>query len=203
MLGEFEYLLITVAAGLGDNSYGASIREELALTTGRRCSLGALYTTIDRLETKGLLQTWMGDATPRRGGRSKRMVRVTPMGERAAKEFYDTVSRVSRNASWAMQPNREHRMTRVGSSFVAIAAQMLQRDEREAALGDLVEASEGAWQGLADVLSLVLYRQAILWKSWRPWLAGLGLTVPNSFLLMGASVSLSQSFRTAHPPQLS
>jgi DNA-binding PadR family transcriptional regulator len=102
MLGEFEYLLITVAAGLGDNSYGASIREELALTTGRRCSLGALYTTIDRLETKGLLQTWMGDATPRRGGRSKRMVRVTPMGERAAKEFYDTVSRVSRNASWAI-----------------------------------------------------------------------------------------------------
>jgi PadR family transcriptional regulator PadR len=102
MLGEFEYLLITVAAGLGDNAYGASIREELAVATGRRCSLGALYTTIDRLETKGLLETWMGDATPRRGGRSKRMVRVTPRGARAAKEFYDTVSRVSRNASWAM-----------------------------------------------------------------------------------------------------
>lgn len=102
MLGEFEYLLITVAAGLGDNAYGASMREGLAIATGRRCSLGALYTTIDRLETKGLLETWMGDATPQRGGRAKRMVRVTPNGLRAAKDFYDTVSRVSRSASWAM-----------------------------------------------------------------------------------------------------
>ena len=102
MLGEFEYLLITVAAGLGDNAYGASIREELAVATGRRCSLGALYTTIDRLETKGLLKTWMGDPTPQRGGRAKRMVSVTPKGVRAAKDFYDTVSRVSRSASLAM-----------------------------------------------------------------------------------------------------
>ena len=77
MLGEFEYLLITAAAGLGDNAYGVSIREEIEQTTGRKCSLGALYTTIERLEKKGLLHTRMGDATPERGGRSKRMVRVT------------------------------------------------------------------------------------------------------------------------------
>ncbi len=55
MLGEFEYLLITAAAGLGANAYGVSIREEIESTTGRQCSLGALYTTIDRLEKKGLL----------------------------------------------------------------------------------------------------------------------------------------------------
>lgn len=85
-------------------------------------------------------------------------------------------------------------MTSVGWSLVAIAAQLLPRDEREAALGDLVEASECAWQGLLDVLSLVLYRQALLWKSWRPWLAAFGLTAPSSFLLMGASVSVSQTF---------
>ena len=102
MLGEFEYLLITMAAGLGDNAYGASIREELAAATGRRCSLGALYTTIDRLETKGLLETWMGEATPQRGGRAKRMVRVTAKGVCAAKDFYETVNRASRGASWAM-----------------------------------------------------------------------------------------------------
>ena len=77
MLGEFEYLLIT-AAGLGDNAYGAAIREAIEATTGRKCSLGALYTTIDRLEAKGLLKTWMGDATPQRGGRAKRMIRLTP-----------------------------------------------------------------------------------------------------------------------------
>jgi DNA-binding PadR family transcriptional regulator len=58
MLGEFEYLLITTAARLGNEAYGAVIREELEATTGRKCSIGALYTTIDRLETKGLLKTW-------------------------------------------------------------------------------------------------------------------------------------------------
>jgi PadR family transcriptional regulator, regulatory protein PadR len=100
MLGEFEYLLITAAAGLGDNAYGAAIREEIEATTGRKCSVGALYTTIDRLETKGLVKTWMGDATPQRGGRSKRMVRVTAKGVQAAKGFYAAVTRVSRGASW-------------------------------------------------------------------------------------------------------
>ena len=100
MLGEFEYLLITAAAGLGDKAYGAAIREEIEARTGRKCSIGALYTTIDRLETKGLLTTWMGDATPQRGGRSKRMIRVTSKGVQAAKSFYDAVVRVSRGASW-------------------------------------------------------------------------------------------------------
>src|SRR5258707_13104768 len=100
MLGEFEYLLITTAARLGNEAYGAVIREELGAATGRKCSIGALYTTIDRLETKGLLKTWMGEATPQRGGRAKRMVRVTPKGVLAAKDFYDAVTRVSRGASW-------------------------------------------------------------------------------------------------------
>jgi DNA-binding PadR family transcriptional regulator len=101
MLGEFEYLLITTAARLGNEAYGAVIREELAGITGRKCSIGALYTTIDRLETKGLLKTWMGEATPQRGGRAKRMVRVTPKGVQAAKDFYDAITRVSRGVSWA------------------------------------------------------------------------------------------------------
>ncbi len=101
MLGEFEYLLISAAFGLGENAYGASIRAQIEATTGRKCSIGALYTTIERLETKGLLETWMGEATPQRGGRSRRMVRVTPKGVRAAKDFYDAVARISRGMSWA------------------------------------------------------------------------------------------------------
>jgi PadR family transcriptional regulator, regulatory protein PadR len=102
MLGEFEYLLITAASRLGDNSYGAAIREEIETTTKRKCSIGALYTTIERLEGKGLITTWMGEATAERGGRAKRMVRVTGKGAKAAKEFYDTVMRVSSGASWAV-----------------------------------------------------------------------------------------------------
>jgi PadR family transcriptional regulator, regulatory protein PadR len=101
MLGEFEYLLLSAAARLGDEAYGAAIREEIMSTTGRRCSIGALYTTVERLEAKGLLETWMGDPTPERGGRAKRMVRVTAKGAREAKDFYEAVSRVSQGVSWA------------------------------------------------------------------------------------------------------
>jgi PadR family transcriptional regulator PadR len=101
MLGEFEYLLITAAARLGEEAYGAAIREEIETATGKKCSIGALYTTIDRLETKGLLETWMGEATAQRGGRAKRMVRVTAKGAKEAKGFYETVTRMSHGASWA------------------------------------------------------------------------------------------------------
>jgi PadR family transcriptional regulator PadR len=103
MLGEFEYVLITAAAGLDDKAYGAAIRAEIEAATGRKCSIGALYTTLDRLEAKGLITTWMADSTPQRGGRSKRMVRVTPAGMQAAKSFYQAVIRVSRGASWATE----------------------------------------------------------------------------------------------------
>jgi DNA-binding PadR family transcriptional regulator len=106
MMGEFEYLLITAAASLGENAYGAAIREQIEATTGHRCSIGALYTTIERLEKKGLLTTWMGDASPQRGGRAKRMVRVTGKGAREAKAFYDAVTNVSRGASWVTNRTR-------------------------------------------------------------------------------------------------
>jgi PadR family transcriptional regulator, regulatory protein PadR len=99
-LGEFEYLLLAAAARLGEDAYGAAIRREVEEATGSRCSIGALYTTLDRLEAKGLLKTWMGDATPERGGRAKRMVRITTAGVRAATTFYNAVTRVSRDVSW-------------------------------------------------------------------------------------------------------
>jgi DNA-binding PadR family transcriptional regulator len=100
MLGEFEYLLLTAAVRLGETAYGAAIRQEIEDRTKRRCSIGALYTTLDRLEAKGLVQTWMGDPTPERGGRAKRMVRVTTKGIEVAAAFYDAVVRVSRGVSW-------------------------------------------------------------------------------------------------------
>ena len=106
VLGEFEYLVITAAAGLGGNAYGAAIRQEIEVTAGRKCSIGALYTTLDRLETKGMLKTWMSEATPQRGGRAKRMVRVTPKGVHAARNFYDAVTRLSRGASWVVDQSR-------------------------------------------------------------------------------------------------
>ena len=85
---------------MGNSAYGAAIRQEVETATRQSCSIGALYTTLDRLEAKGLIKTFMGEATPERGGRPKRMVQVTGKGRRSAADFYGAVIRVSRGASW-------------------------------------------------------------------------------------------------------
>ena len=100
MIGEFEYLILTAASNLSEQAYGAAIRKAVEDATELPCSIGALYTTLDRLEAKGLIKTRMGEPTAERGGRPKRMVRVTAAGVRAASDFYTAVMRVSRGASW-------------------------------------------------------------------------------------------------------
>jgi PadR family transcriptional regulator PadR len=77
------------------------MRQDIEAVTGRQCSLGALYTTLDRLERKGFIKTCMGDPRPERGGRAKRMVRITAEGGRKARAFYEAVIRVSVGAAWA------------------------------------------------------------------------------------------------------
>ena len=100
-LGEFEYLMLTAVARLGEGAYGVTIRAEIEDATGRPCSRGAHYTTNERREKKGRVKTSMGDPTPQRGGRPKRMVRITPKGAQAASEFYNAVMRVSRGVAWS------------------------------------------------------------------------------------------------------
>jgi PadR family transcriptional regulator PadR len=100
MIGEFEYLLLAAARRLTPDAYGASIAQEIEQLTGRRCSLGALYTTLDRLESKGLIKTRMGDPTPERGGRAKRIVTLTAAGKRAAAEFYSAITTVTEGIAW-------------------------------------------------------------------------------------------------------
>jgi len=102
MIGEFEYLILTSAARLGAEAYGASIRSEIEKATGRPCSIGALYTTLDRLEAKAFVKTWMGEPTPERGGRSKRLVQVTASGVKEASDFFRAITRISKGASWTI-----------------------------------------------------------------------------------------------------
>jgi PadR family transcriptional regulator, regulatory protein PadR len=99
-IGEFEYLILAAAAQLGDDAYGARIRTRIEEVAQRPCSPGALYTTLDRLEEKGLIATWFGDATPQRGGRAKRMVRVTANGAAAARTFYRNITQLSVGLRW-------------------------------------------------------------------------------------------------------
>ncbi len=93
-------------------------------------------------------------------------------------------------------------MTIAGWSVVEAVARLLEPEEREAVLGDLTEASEGAWQALVDVLGLVVRKQVTVWSSWRPWLASFGLALPGSLLLMGFSLSVSQAYQRLIAPAL-
>jgi len=79
-LGEFEHVVLLAILRLGENAYGVTIRAEIAVCTGRTPAPGALYTALERMEAKGLVQSRMGDPTPQRGGRAKRYAKVTKKG---------------------------------------------------------------------------------------------------------------------------
>jgi PadR family transcriptional regulator PadR len=85
-LGEFEHMVLLAILRLGDEAYGVTIRSELTACTGRDASPGALYTTLDRLEDKGLISSRLGDPTPQRGGRAKRFFTVSGVGVAAVRE---------------------------------------------------------------------------------------------------------------------
>jgi hypothetical protein len=82
-------------------------------------------------------------------------------------------------------------MTGMPWPLLEVATRLLERDEREVVLGDLLETGEGGWSGLLGVLGLVVRRKLQLFRSWRPWAASFGLTLPGSLLLMGFSVSIA------------
>ena len=81
-IAEFEELVLLAILKLGSNAYGAAIHKALE-ETGRRVTIGALYTTLSRLEGKGLVSSWMGESTVRRGGRAKKYFKVRATGARA------------------------------------------------------------------------------------------------------------------------
>jgi PadR family transcriptional regulator PadR len=85
-LTDLEFMLLLATLRLGDEAYGVQIAREVEQTGGRTVLLGAVYTTLDRLEAAGHVRSAVGDPTPERGGRAKRYFRVTPAGLRAVKE---------------------------------------------------------------------------------------------------------------------
>jgi len=85
-LGEFEHVVLLAVLRLGDSAYAVSIRDEIERRTDRRVSRGSVYVTLDRLETKGYLQSWLADPTAERGGRAKRFYALRPRAVSALKE---------------------------------------------------------------------------------------------------------------------
>ncbi len=80
-LGEFEILVLAALVRLGADAYGVSIRQEIEERTGRSVSVGALYSTLSRLEEKGYVASRIGEATAERGGRAKRHYVIKAEGQ--------------------------------------------------------------------------------------------------------------------------
>jgi len=94
-LGEFEHVVLLALLRLGDDAYGVTVRQEIARRTGRDVSVGAIYTTLGRLETKGFVKSWLGAPTTERGGRAKRHFRVAAKGLAAVERTHDTLRRMT------------------------------------------------------------------------------------------------------------
>jgi DNA-binding PadR family transcriptional regulator len=88
-LGEFEEVLLLLAGILGDDSYAFRIAEEFEAQTGRTVSIGAVHSTLNRLEKKGFLKSAMGKSTAERGGRRKRIYTITAYGKKALETARD------------------------------------------------------------------------------------------------------------------
>ena len=85
-LGEFEHVVLLAVLRLGDEAYAVPILDEIERCTGRSISRGSVYITLDRLETKGYLRSWLADPTPERGGRAKRYYALRPRAMAALRD---------------------------------------------------------------------------------------------------------------------
>ena len=96
-LGDFEQVLLLAILRLQrSGAYGVSIREEIAAHTRRNPTPGAIYTTLDRLQSKGLVKSETGEATAERGGRAKRYYEVTTLGRDTLREVQNDYRNLSR-----------------------------------------------------------------------------------------------------------
>ena len=94
-LGELEQLLLLAILQCGEGAYTVPIRALLAERSGRRLSRGALFTSLDRLESKGLLHSWMGEPLAVRGGRARRYFALTRSGLQALRAARTAVRTMS------------------------------------------------------------------------------------------------------------
>ena len=97
-LGEFEQLVL-FAVLQQDEPYGVTIRDAIEERTGRRASAGAVYTTLERLEARGLVSSHWGEPTAERGGKRKRFYRMKPAGRDALARSWRAMRAMARGVS--------------------------------------------------------------------------------------------------------
>jgi DNA-binding PadR family transcriptional regulator len=105
-LGEFEQLVLLAILRLEGDVYGVPIVDEIQRRTGRTVAPAAVYVTLRRLEQKGLLESWMSDSTPERGGKARRCVRVTRAGLESVREARQVLDRMWKGLDPSLRGNR-------------------------------------------------------------------------------------------------
>lgn len=88
-IGEFEELVLLTIASFGNEAYGVVIKEDIERRANRTISIGALHSTITRLEEKGFIKSWLGEPTEERGGRRKRYFELTQSGKAGLHQMKD------------------------------------------------------------------------------------------------------------------
>lgn len=91
-IGELEQVILLALVRLdGEEAHGARIIAEIERHADRTVTPGALYTVLDRLESKGYVESWIGESTPARGGRRRKVYRLLPAGARALMSWYEGI----------------------------------------------------------------------------------------------------------------
>lgn len=94
-LGSLEHIVLLAVMRLGSNAYGMTVRREIEGATGRDLSIGAVYATLVRLESKGFVNSFSGEPTAERGGRAKRYFRMTAAGQGILRNTHEIIQRMS------------------------------------------------------------------------------------------------------------
>lgn len=103
-VGEFEQLVLLGVMQCSSGAYGVPVWRELESRGGREVSLGAVYKTLDRLEAKGYVASSVGEPTAERGGRGKRLFRVTASGRRVLRRSLAAINRMSEGLRELLEP---------------------------------------------------------------------------------------------------
>lgn len=106
-IGEFEELVLLTIACLGEEAYGVAVKENIEWRADRKVSIGALHSTITRLEEKGFIKSWLGGATHERGGRRKRYFELTHSGKAALYSIKTLRDELWQNAKVNLEMNYE------------------------------------------------------------------------------------------------
>jgi len=105
-LGELEQLVLASVLRVGEEAHGSRLRQELRVRAGRDVSPGTLYPTLDRLESKGLLTSRLGEPTPERGGRARRYFSLTPSGLEELRRSWRGMTRLIEGLEAVLDPER-------------------------------------------------------------------------------------------------